>query len=147
MNKRQVKVFEELLNDPDFKGKEKLADRLWKNTKKPKLKKGDCYKVNLRWRLIKGNPKAEFKAKILELIDSKVIGERKYVVEIVLICEDGNETCIDIVEKKRMLQAERCEDNLNVTGCAKSNFEDMINATEMFKIDLYLLNSGVQIWL
>ena len=40
MNKQQIKVFEELLRDPNFKGKKTLENLLWLNTSKPKFKTG-----------------------------------------------------------------------------------------------------------
>lgn len=41
MKKSQIKVFEELLQNNDFKGKKALRHLLWLNTTEPKFKVGD----------------------------------------------------------------------------------------------------------
>ena len=71
MKNSQIKVFEELLKDKDFKGKEQLKHLLWLNTVPPKYKEGECFKVTDRARKIYGFPVINFNAKIIRVFSWK----------------------------------------------------------------------------
>lgn len=126
MKTSQIKVFEELLNDPDFKEKEMLKYLLWKNTVKPQFQKGDCFKVTDRSRKIFGYPVIGVKAKVTKRYTYKEKCEWFYELEMEVRC--GNESAVvtDYVSEEELLQAKRCEDNRNVLGNAKSKFADSI---------------------
>lgn len=126
MKTSQIKVFEELLNDPDFREKEMLKYILWKNTTKPEFKKGDCFKVTDMSRKIFGYPVIDFKAKVTKSYSYKGKCEWFYEIAMDVTCGNGNTVAMDYVSENELLQAERCEDNLNVVGNEKSKFADSI---------------------
>lgn len=45
LSEKQVEVFNELLNEPEFRGKKSLKHLLWLNTTTPKFKVGDAVAV------------------------------------------------------------------------------------------------------
>lgn len=64
MNKRDIKILERMIADPDIKGKGSLRKVLWLNTVKPKYKVGDCYKVTDPGHRVYGVPIKDFRAKV-----------------------------------------------------------------------------------
>ena len=88
MNKKQVKVFEQLLNDKDFKGKKELEHLLWLNTSKPKYKVGDYVWVTNRLRKLYGQEVADFKGRIAEVYSFDHSNEWHYRVEMVVLIEN-----------------------------------------------------------
>lgn len=88
MNKKQAKVFEQLLNDKDFKGKEQLEHLLWLNTSKPKYKVGDCVWVTNRLRKLYGQEVADFKGRVAEVYSFDNSNEWHYRVEMIVLVDD-----------------------------------------------------------
>ncbi len=87
MTKEQIAVFEDLLKDPNFKGKKSLNHLLWLNTAPQKGKVGECFTCRADGRTkIYGNRVRLFNGKIKE-ISAFITGECwYYTLEVVFIC-------------------------------------------------------------
>ena len=114
MTKQQIKVFEELLKDKDFKGKKALKHLLWLNTSKPKFKVGDCFIVSDPGHRIGNFPVKDFKAKIIEI--SSWRDEEDWFYHLECFVEiNGRQTTTNVHKYETDLdRAIRCEDNVNV---------------------------------
>ena len=86
MNKKQVKVFNQLLEDENFKGKEQLEHLLWLNTSKPKYKVGDCVVIKNCSRNIFGYQVTELKGEVTDIFSYDQSNEWHYRVNAVVFC-------------------------------------------------------------
>lgn len=122
MTQSQIKVFNELLADKNFKGKSQLKHLLWLNTEKPKYEIGECFKVTDYSHRIFGHPVVNFNAKIVNIFCWR--NEEKYDYKLEMICECGGKqiTAIQTVSEDNL--KERCEDNINILGEAKSKYAE-----------------------
>lgn len=121
MKKSQIKVFEELLEDKDFKGKKWLRYILWLNTTKPKYKEGDCFVVSDRGHRVYGYPVQNFKAKVFEVSSMLNYHEWRYGLEAEVEC-GGKRTTVRIYQDEHKLNcAKKCKDNKNVLGAPVSD--------------------------
>lgn len=122
MTKAQIKVFEELLNDKEFKGKEQLRWLLWRNTNKPKYEVGESHIVTDRGHCVYGIPVRDFKATITRVYCFKT--EREYHYELEAVCKFLNkETTIKVFTSESKI-GEICKGNINVLGEPKSKYEE-----------------------
>lgn len=125
MKKSQIKVFEELLADPNFKGKKQLEWLLWRNTSTPKYKVGDCYKVTDAGHRVYGYEVRGFKATITKV--SCFITDCEWRYELEASCKCGSkETTVKIYVGEDEMGA-KCEDNINVLGEAKNDYASSIS--------------------
>lgn len=83
MTKTQLKVLNELLSDPTFKGKRQLGHLIWANTTEPKYNLGDCYLVSDLGRKMNGHVVKDFGGKIVEIIPDLLAEEYCYRFELV----------------------------------------------------------------
>lgn len=83
MTKTQLKVLNELLTDPTFRGKRQLGHLIWANTTEPKYSLGDCYRVSDVGRRINGHVVKDFGGKIVEIIPDLLSEEYRYRFECV----------------------------------------------------------------
>ena len=83
MTKTQLKVLNELLTDPTFKGKRQLGHLIWANTTEPKYNLGDCYLVSDLGRKIYGHVVEDFGGRIVEIIPDLLSEEYRYRFECV----------------------------------------------------------------
>ena len=118
MKKSEIKVFEELLNDNNFKGKDQLGWLLWRNTTEPKYKVGDCYTATGRGQSVWGYPVKDFKATIKKAYCYKAEKAWYYEMEAVCICGDKEHTTTIFTAEYNM--GRKCKDNINRLGDAKS---------------------------
>lgn len=114
MKKAQIKVFEELLQDPNFKGKQQLKHLLWLNTTEPKFKEGDCFKVTDHGHTIGGYPVKDFNAKIVKSYAFKTDNEWRYEMEMAI--EYNGKHTTSMVYKTESDLLIRCDDNKNILG-------------------------------
>lgn len=112
MNKKQIAVFNELLADPNFKGKKSLQHLLWLNTTEPKFKVGDCFKVTDFGHTIGGHPVKDFNAKIVKSYCLKTDNEWYYEMEMAIEC-NGYHTTSKVYKPESDLVI-RCDDNKNI---------------------------------
>lgn len=127
MNTKQIKVFEELLANPEFKGKDQLKHLLWLNTSDPKYKKGECFKVTDRSRRIYGFPIVNFNAKIVRIFSWK--DEEEHYYELEIECDFNGKGYTTKIARSESELKERCEDNKNFLGEAKSERCDSISVS------------------
>lgn len=114
MTKQQIKVFEELLKDKDFKGKKALKHLLWLNTSTPKFKIGDCFIVSDPGHSIGVYPVKDFRAKVIEISAWKDVEDWFYKLE-ASVTINGKQITTNIYKYECDLErAARCEDNVNV---------------------------------
>jgi hypothetical protein len=125
MNAKQIKVFEELLKDENFKGKKELNHILWLNTSTPKYKIGECFKVTDRSRRIYGVQIVNFKAKIIRTFSWR--DEERHCYELEMECEVGGKHYATKIARYEDELTERCEDNVNVFDEAKSKHPDQMS--------------------
>ena len=118
MKKSEIKVFKELLEDENFKGKEQLRWLLWRNTTEPKFKVGDSYKATSRGTSVWGYPVKDFKATITRAYCYKTEMAWYYEMEAVCICGDKEHKTTIFTAEYNM--GNKCDDNINVLGNAKS---------------------------
>ena len=118
MKKSEIKVFEELLKDVNFKGKDQLKWLLWRNTTEPKHKVGDCYRASGRGQSVWGYPVKDFKATIKKAYCYKTEMAWYYELEAVCICNGKEHTTTIYTAEYNM--GKKCDDNINVLGEAKS---------------------------
>ena len=124
MKKSQIKVFEELLNDESFKGKNQLKHLLWLNTSKPKHKIGDCFYVSDPSHRVYGHPVRDFKAKIVGVKAFAFDEDWHYELEMEVEC-GGKKTISKEYALERDL-VKKCKDNRNVLNDPKSKHADSI---------------------
>lgn len=122
MKKAQIKVFEELLKDKDFKGKKQLKHLLWLNTSIPKFKVGQCVKVTNYDHRIWGHPVIDFKAKIIN-ISSFITGEEwHYEMEMDITCGDKHTVIKEFALEGKLKGGVR--NNKNILPSPKDDAED-----------------------
>ena len=119
LTKEQIKIFEECLNSPGFKGKKHLKHLLWCNTVQPKFKKGECFKVSDYGHRVYGVPVRNFGAMIVDVTSSIVEEEYRYELEMLIKC-NGKETTVKVYKYESEL-IERTEDNVTVIGTPKND--------------------------
>lgn len=126
LNDTQKKMFEDLIKDKDFRGKDSLKHLLWLNTVNPKFDKGDCFYVTDAGHRIFGYPIIHFKGKIKEIRSYATSETYLYILEVVVRREDGKEitTTCGVYESELI---ERCEGNLNCVGESKSEHDDAVS--------------------
>lgn len=128
MTREQIAVFEQLLNDKDFKGKKELKHLLWINTTKPKFKNGECFKVTDPGHKIFGYPVINFGARIVRSFSWRDTDEWHYELQMVCDCE-GKQVVSKVYKSERELDvAMRCSNNTNVLGAAKSKYSESLDA-------------------
>lgn len=126
MKKSQIKVFEELLADKDFRGKKQLRHLLWLNTSEQKFKEGDCLMVSDRGHIVYGYPVKDFKAKVVEVMSFIHVNEWRYALEAEVEC-DGKRTTVRICkDESELIRAKKCKDNKNVLGAPASDVEESL---------------------
>ena len=128
MTNEQIKVFEELLADETFKGKQQLNHLLWLNTNKPKFKVGDCFVVSDRGVKVFGYPVIYFKAKIDKVTAWKDKEEWYYHLTMDVVCGDKSLEVSVYKYENELLRAEQCIGNKNILGDAKDNHPSSIDA-------------------
>lgn len=128
MKNSQIKVFEELLQDESFKGKQQLKHLLWLNTNKPKFKAGDCFVVSDRGVKVFGYPVIDFKAKIDKVTAWKDKEEWYYHMTMNVMCGEKSLEVSAYKYESELLKAEQCADNKNVLGDTKSPHATEIDA-------------------
>lgn len=119
LTKEQVKVFEECLKDPKFKGKKFLKNLLWVNTTEPKYQKGECFRVSDPGHRVYGVPVRNFGAKIVEITSSIREEEYRYELEMLIKC-NGKEMTVKAYKYESELIV-RADDNVTVIGDPKND--------------------------
>ena len=126
MKKSQIKVFEELLKDETFKGKERLRTLLWLNTTAPKFKIGQCVKVTDYGHSVYGHQVIDFKGKVVAIREG--FGRQyQYELDMDIIC--GNK---HTVVKQFSLESELkggVRNNLNVLPSPKNEHSSAISVS------------------
>lgn len=125
MTQEQIKVFEELMESKETRGKDQLRHVLWLNTTEPKFKIGECFEVTDRGHRIFGYPVKDFKAKITKISSFINEEEWRYELEVEVEC-DGKMVTSKVYKYEREL-IKRCEDNKNIIGIAKSECADELD--------------------
>ena len=128
MKKSQIKVFEELLADESFKGKQQLKHLLWMNTIKPKFKVGDCFVVSDRGVKVFGYPVIDFKAKIDKVTAWKDKEEWYYHLTMNVICGEKSLEVSAYKYESELLRSKQCADNNNILGESKDPYSTSIDA-------------------
>lgn len=128
MTNEQIKVFEELLADETFKGKQQLKHLLWLNTSKPQLDVGDCFIVSDRGHKIYGHHVSNFKAKVVRIYSWKDSEEWQYELSMDVECEGKTTTSMVYKTETELLRAEQCIGNKNILGDAKDIHSTSIDA-------------------
>lgn len=129
MKKSQIKVFEELLQDKNFRGKKTLRHLLWLNTVQPKFKEGDCFKVSDSGHRVFGYPVRDFNAKVISVGAFLHVNEWRYELEAEVEC-DGKQITVKVYkEEHELVRAQKCKDNRNVLGEAKSKHEESLEVS------------------
>lgn len=123
MKKSQIKVFEELLQDKDFKGKKSLRHLLWLNTVEPKYKIGQFVKVTNYDHRIYGRPVVDFKAKIIEHRSFINDNQWHYTLEMEVTCNGKTKTFNEYAPEHNIKGGVR--NNKNVLT-AKDGVEDCL---------------------
>ena len=114
MNQEQIKVFNELLETPNFKGKKQLKHLLWLNSTQPKFKEGDCFVISDGGHSVFGKPVEEFKAKITVVTSFKSRDEWFYHLEMVAKYKGKTVESNAYKYEGELERAERAEDNINI---------------------------------
>lgn len=127
MKKSQIKVFEELLQDESFKGKQQLKHLLWMNTIKPKFKAGDCFVVSDRGVKVFGYPVIDFKAKIDKVTAWKDKEEWYYHLTMNVVCGEKSLEVSVYKYESELLRSTQCTDNNNILGEAKDPYSTSID--------------------
>lgn len=125
MTQKQIKVFEELLESKETKGKKLLHYLLWMNTTEPKFKIGECFEVTDRGHRMFGYPVQNFKARITATNTFLREEEWRYELELEVEC-DGKIATTKVYKYEHEL-IKRCDDNKNILGVAKSKYEDTLD--------------------
>ena len=114
MNQEQIKVFEELLQAPNFIGKMQLRHLLWVNSTQPKFKEGDCFVISSNGHDVFGKPVEDFKAKITVVTSFKSRDEWFYHLEMVARYKGKMVVSNAYKYESELERAERAEDNINI---------------------------------
>ena len=122
MNKKQIKVFEELLADPNFAGKKSLRHLLWLNTVKPKYDIGKFVKVTNYAHRIYGHQVIDFKAKVIKHNSYIHDNEWHYELEMEVTCNGKTKTFSEFAPESGLKGGAR--NNKNVLSSKKSEAED-----------------------
>ena len=125
MKKSQIKVFEELLQDKDFVGKDQIKWLLWRNTSKPKYKVGEFYKASGRGQYVWGYPVKDFKARIKNVYCYKTEAAWYYEMDAVCICGDKKHVTTIFTAEYNI--GRKCKDNVNKLGESKSDTTEEMN--------------------
>lgn len=128
MTNEQIKVFNELLKDENFKGKQQLKHLLWLNTSQPKFKVGDCFEVSDRGHWVYGYPVHNFKAKIDKITSWKDKEEWYYHLTMDIVCGDKTSEASVYKYESELECATPCNDNKNILGEAKDNHSSTFDA-------------------
>lgn len=124
LTKAQVKVFEDCLADPKFKGKKFLKNLLWTNTTEPKYKKGECFKVSDRGHRVYGIQVMNFGAKIVGITSSITEEEYRYELEMLIKC-NGQETTAMVYKYESELTV-KADNNITVIGNPINNYPESL---------------------
>ena len=122
MDKKYEKMFKELLEDKEFKGKKALKHLLWLNTVEPKFKIGDCFLVTDYGHRIFGHQVINFHAKVVEIKSWRNEEEYQYTLEMDVECEGKHTTSKCFKDEAELMF--RCDDNKNILGTKKSEHAD-----------------------
>jgi hypothetical protein len=122
MTKAQIKAFEELIANGDFRGRKELKHLLWLNTTTPKYNVGDCFLVTDYAHRIYGHQVVNFKAKIVKISTWRDTNEYFYHLE--MICKCNGKTITSPANAYESELRTKCADNVNILGEAKSKLED-----------------------
>lgn len=116
MKKEDIEVFNRLLEDDTFKGKQQLKHLLWLNTVKPQFKVGDCFIVTDGGHSIFGKPVKDFKAKVVKI--ASFPSQEEWYYHLVIEAEKKGKKIESYVYKYEfdLKQAERADDNINILG-------------------------------
>ena len=128
MKKSQIKVFEDLLADDTFKGKQQLKHLLWLNTSKPKFKAGDCFVVSDKGVKVFGYPVIDFKAKIDKVTAWKDKEEWYYHLTMDVVCGEKSLEVSVYKYENELLSVTQCTDNKNILGDTKDIYPSTIDA-------------------
>ena len=126
MKKAQIKVFEELLADETFKGKDQLSWLLWRNTTEPKYKVGESYTVSSRGQYVYGYPVVNFKATIKRAYCYKTEKAWYYEFEAHCICGDKEHTTTIFSAEYNV--GKKCDGNVNKLRDPKTEYADSMDA-------------------
>lgn len=125
MKKSQIKVFEELLQDKDFKGKKSLKHLLWLNTVKPKYEIGQFVKVTNYAHRIYGHQVINFKAKVIEHRSYNHTNEWFYTLEMEVTCDGKTKTFEEYAPESDIKGGVR--NNKNVLTSKNGEFDDCLS--------------------
>jgi len=115
MNKQQVKVFEELLGDPNFMGKKQLRHLLWLNTVKPKFKVGQFVTVTNYSHRICGHQVIDFRAKVVKHNAFINTNEWHYELEMEITCNGKTQTIKEYASESDLKGGVRNNKNLLIS--------------------------------
>ena len=116
MTQEQIKVFEELLQEPNFKGKMQLRHLLWVNSSKPKFKEGDCFEIEEIGFGDFSKPPQNLKAKVVKVTALKDRAEWFYHLEADIEDKGQRQQSYIYRYESELERAERAEDNINILG-------------------------------
>lgn len=114
MTQEQIKVFKELVNDVNFKGRDALDYLLWRNTTQAQFKKGQCFIVSDSSRKILSKPARNFKAKIIKVYSHRNIKEWRYDLEAEVTRGDRSIISTFHYTETELQTAQECKDNINI---------------------------------
>lgn len=112
MSEQQIKVFYELLQSADFKGKKDLRFLLWLNTSKPKYEIGECFKVTEYGHRVFGQQVIEFNAKIVRIYSQRFVEEWFYELEMICKCGDKETTVKQYAAEHKL--STQADGNINI---------------------------------
>lgn len=130
MTKEQIKVFEELLKDENFIGRDRLKFLLWCNTVKPKFNMGDCFKVSEPRHKVYGHPIRNFKGKVIKIYTNTLSQKEEWFYTLELSIEYNNEIHTTTVCKGEsdLTSCERCNDNINIIEKSSDECKESMDA-------------------
>lgn len=131
MTKEQVKVFEQLLNEKGFKGKNMLKHLLWVNTTPNKFEVGECFIVSDPGHKVYGYPVKNFKAKIASITAQGITAinmgypeEWRYELHMEVECGQAKTQSRMWLTESQLSRCQRCKDNLNILGAPQSKYSE-----------------------
>lgn len=124
---RQLRVLEELMDNPNVKFKKSLKQVIWGNTNPPKFKVGQYFIVSDPGHRVFGNPVKDFKAKIVKI--NGFYGQLYwgYELEAEVICEGKVHIATIHCREHDLEIAKRCRSNTNVLKKMKSKYEESMD--------------------
>ena len=125
MDKQQTQVFEELLKDPTFKGKDQLKHLLWLNTSTPKFAVGEFVKVTNYSHRIYGHQVVDFNAKVVKHNSFKHSNQWHYELEMEVTCDGKTKTFEEFASEIDIKGG--ATDNKNLLSSSKSKHSDEIS--------------------